>query len=177
VCGTQKAFGGTKTVPHKIAFVGKIGTGKTTLADYLTKTYGFKKVSFADAIKEIATLYFGMTTKDRSLLQTIGTKMREVNPDVWVRIVMTKLDYGPYLHVVIDDCRFLNEAKALKERGFVLVRLVGKHKEVTPEQSQHLSETEQDKILADYTLDTTKPLEETYRELDEIVKRKWNIVG
>ena len=165
-------------MPIRIAFVGKIGTGKTTLAEYLNHQYGCKKLSFADAVKDMATRYFGMTTKSRELLQILGTDVcRKIDPDVWVRLLMTKIDYGPYLHIVIDDCRFHNEAKALKVRNFTLIRLVGKHKETTPEQEQHLSETEQDKIIVDYTLDTTKPLEETYRELDEIVKRRWNVIG
>lgn len=61
----------------------------------------------------------------RKLLQLLGTEIgRELigYEDVWVDILREKargID-----NVVVDDCRFPNEAKALREEGFTLVRLL-----------------------------------------------------
>lgn len=156
----------------------KAGAGKTTLSEYLVKNYGFKKLSFADALKEIAVKYFGMTKKDRKLLQDLGAKMREINPDVWANIIKQKLEYGQLLHVVIDDCRYKNEAKMLKDFGFVLVRLVGRGYELPEGEACHQSETEMAEIFCDYELDNSGSLEESYKKLDDIIEsRSWTIVG
>ena len=165
---------------YKIAFVGKAGSGKTTLAEYLVKKHGFRKFSFADAVKEIAYKYFGMVKKDRDLLQAIGEKLREIDKDVWIKILLAKLDVADYVHAVVDDCRYLNEAKALRDRGFILIKLGGSHKTLTLQQRKHSSEREVDQIVENYFLDTNKPLEETYQELEEILKNtggRWKIVG
>ena len=51
-----------------IGFSGLAGSGKDTAADYLINTYGdcFRKLSFGDAVKDIAAVAFGW---DRKLLQ------------------------------------------------------------------------------------------------------------
>ena len=70
----------------KIAITGKMCSGKTTIANYLIeKNNQFVKISFADKVKEIATDLFNMKEKNRYLLQSIGTKMREIDEDVWAR--------------------------------------------------------------------------------------------
>lgn len=155
---------------HKIAFCGKAGSGKTALSSYLAETYGFKKMSFADAVKEIAYKYFGMRKKDRRLLQQIGQKMRAIDKNVWVNILVNKLEYGQHLNIVIDDVRFLNEAKALKDKDFIIIKLIGRKWDMEPEQMQDISETELEEIIPNYTLDTSKPIEETIKELEKIVK-------
>ena len=72
---------------NKIMLNGRGGAGKDIFADYLVDNYGFKKIAFADGIYEIAYKYFGMTIKDRDLLQKIGEKMREIDPLVWVNVL------------------------------------------------------------------------------------------
>jgi hypothetical protein len=43
-----------------VSIYGRIGAGKTTLADMLVSEYGFVKVSFADALRKITQLFFGI---------------------------------------------------------------------------------------------------------------------
>lgn len=104
----------------KIAIAGQICSGKSTLANYLIEKYPFLiKKSFAGKVKEIATDLFDMKEKDRNLLQSIGTSMRSINPDVWVNYII-KCDEK---HIIIDDLRYENEARILKDNNWYIIRL------------------------------------------------------
>ena len=108
----------------RIAVIGKICSGKTTLSNSLINEFGkqniiFSKKSFADNVYKIAYDVFNMKEKDRSLLQSIGTKMREIDPNVWVNLTLQNLKDN----VIIDDCRFSNEIQSLKKSGFILIKL------------------------------------------------------
>ena len=106
----------------KIAIAGRMASGKTTMANWLVDQQDYHKVSLAAKVKEIAHDLFGMEEKDRPLLQQIGMKMREIRPSVWIDYV---IDLGNHHeNIVIDDVRFINEAKALSEAGWKVVRLV-----------------------------------------------------
>lgn len=104
----------------KIAIAGKMCSGKTTLCNHIIKEYPHHiKKSIAGKVKEIATEMFGMKEKDRKLLQTIGTQFREIDNDVWIKYLINQnLD-----NVIIDDLRYENEAKLLKEDGWYIIRL------------------------------------------------------
>ena len=105
----------------KIAISGKICSGKSTLANILKKKYGGDIISFADKIKEIAIELFGMKLKDRKLLIDIGTKMKEINENVWINYCINKS--RQLENIFIDDLRFSNEWVKLKDEGFILIRL------------------------------------------------------
>ena len=153
----------------KICFVGKAGSGKSTLADFMKKEYRFKDLHFAMPVKEIAYKYFDATEKNRELLQKIGGLMRTINPLVWVNCMKRSIETSPHFMLVIDDCRYINEAKMLKELGFTLIKLEGRQWELPEKQANDASETELEKIMADYILDTSKPLETTQKELMDII--------
>jgi len=98
-----------------------MASGKTTMADWLVTQQGYKKASLAGKVKEIARDLFRMKEKDRPLLQKIGMKMREVRASVWIDYIIGIGDR--YEDIVIDDVRFVNEAKALHEAGWTVIRL------------------------------------------------------
>jgi hypothetical protein len=146
----------------RIAFVGKMGSGKTTLAKYISLEYGFTAISFASKIKELAVTLFGMDLekKDRTLLQAIGQKMREIDPAVWPKCLMKQVKeyYPPAVRFVIDDCRFLNEAELLVDSGFTLIGIVRDETErinflkshygdITEAQLKHSTESEIDPVI------------------------------
>lgn len=129
-----------------IAFSGKSGHGKSTLADMLVKRLGATKLSFAQLLREDAVvagypeelLYKKPTdTIVRSYLIAAGKLRRLVDPDYYVRGLCTKIisfvehsDFPPNL-VVVDDMRYENEAEILTalmwgDYGIpvILVRLV-----------------------------------------------------
>lgn len=160
----------------KIAICGKAGSGKSTMANYLIENFGFVKYSFAAAVKEIGRDLFGMTTKDRSLLQHIGAKMREIDQAVWIRYICNKIMADGFPDVVVDDLRYKNEELFLRGMDFVIIKLVGdpigRQKAMTPAQRNHPSELEIDTIVPDYVIDTENPLEENYKELVRIIMIK-----
>ena len=108
----------------KIAIIGKMGSGKSTLADKIITYFSEKniilnKIAFADKVYEIARNLFGMKEKDRKLLQSIGTKMREIDSNVWVNATLNNLKQN----VILEDGRYENEISELKKRGFYCIKL------------------------------------------------------
>jgi cytidylate kinase len=130
-----------------IGISGKIGSGKSTSADFLEKELISKglrcqQLSFATRLKEtIATLcdtsnevqftQDGKNTVDPilgktygELQQTLGEGLRNLlGWDIWIKLA---LDPQRDLDVVIiPDCRYKNEAQAIRSRGGLLVRING----------------------------------------------------
>ena len=106
----------------KIAICGKMASGKTTVADHLSLD-GFRIVSMAGEVKRVGRELFGMKIgeKNRPLLQQIGMKMREIRESVWLDCLIRESE--KHEMVVCDDVRFINEAKTLKEHGWILIKL------------------------------------------------------
>ena len=126
---------------ERVAICGVMASGKTHLADVLVQEKGFAKFSLATGVKNLARDVFLMEDKDRKLLQQIGMKMREIQPKVWISLLMRRVgeysnalktagsaEQGPNPHtrelrIVVDDCRFMNEVIAFKEAGYTLIRI------------------------------------------------------
>jgi len=136
-----------------IGIVGLIGAGKDTVADYLVNFHQFRRESFANSLKDAVSQVFGWPrdllegrtkesrdwreTKDewwserlgrdvtpRWVLQYWGTEVirKGFHDDMWVasleyRLLNTKND------IVITDCRFPNEIKAIRAAGGKVVRV------------------------------------------------------
>lgn len=108
--------------PIKIAFSGKMYSGKTTCSNILKQMYPDAFItSFSARLKELATELFDMQTKDRNLLITLGEKMREIDEDVWVKQALKACN--KYDISIIDDVRHLNEYTILKQNGWKIIRL------------------------------------------------------
>lgn len=125
-----------------ILFGGRFTAGKTTACKFFTQNpdkFGdFKEVNFADKLKEVAIDLFGMTKKDRTLLQKLGTEaMRSIDPDVWAKYVFNRTipkeeaifenqgsyikKHSEYLNFVIGDGRYENELEYGKRAGAITV--------------------------------------------------------
>ena len=110
----------------KIAFGGRMGTGKDTAVSYLLKNFGGEQISFATPIYDI--LHYAQKRcgfppeKDRKFLQYIGADWARIKDDnVWIRLA---LDAVPQKgNVFISDLRFMNEFRALKNSGWTCVLL------------------------------------------------------
>ncbi len=108
----------------KIAVTGKMCSGKTTLCNYLCQIEPrFQIFSFGKKVKQVATDLFQMDplVKDRSLLTNLATKMREIEPDVWVNYVIRQCKDVDYC--LVDDLRYQNEYEALIKNGFQIIQL------------------------------------------------------
>lgn len=116
----------------KIAISGKMYSGKSTAARYIEEQYGARVISFARELKERLasigvhreTLYSTKPEKVRKLMQLYGQVMRDQDPNIWVKLALLDIIENPAEIVVIDDLRFTNEARMLREAGFKLIRVV-----------------------------------------------------
>jgi len=136
-----------------IGFVGFIGSGKDTAADYLVNFHEFRRDSFANTLKDAVSAVFGWDrvllegrTKQardwreqrdewwsqrlgrditpRWVLQYWGTEVcrQGFHDDIWIASLENKLR-NTSDDVVITDCRFPNEIKAIKAAGGLVVRI------------------------------------------------------
>jgi dephospho-CoA kinase len=131
-----------------IVLVGKKGSGKDTVADHLTKSYGFERIAFADNVRRAVSLIYdlpferlkGLTAEDRKwreeplgvlggktprrALQLVGTEIgRLINKNTWVEKTWKEIENSKTEFWVITDCRFINEVKYSKSRGAYIVYL------------------------------------------------------
>jgi len=136
-----------------IGIVGFIGSGKDTVADYLVNFHGYKRESFANSLKDAVAQVFGWDremlegrskqsrdwreTRDewwsdrlrqeitpRWVLQYWGTEVvrKGFNDDMWVASLENRLRKSTD-DIVITDCRFPNEIKAIRNAGGRVVRI------------------------------------------------------
>ena len=109
----------------KIACLGKMCSGKTTLSNHLLEIEPRLQVfSFGKKVKEVAADLFDMDplVKDRTLLTAIGHHMRIIDPDVWVNYVAKQSDGLDFC--LIDDLRYQNEYDALANKGWIFIQLM-----------------------------------------------------
>ena len=110
----------------------------------------------------------------RALMVNYGTEVRRGDKDgYWVDEYKDGVEYLATLgvdRIVTDDCRFINEAKAIKElkdNGGILIRII--RTDITTG-GDHSSETEQLQIEADYTIEVGPgEQEKLYAGLDKII--------
>lgn len=104
---------------------------------------------------------YPMTVRD--MLQKIGTEAMRNNlhQDVWVNALMIDYVRGSQLETlpnwVITDCRFLNEAAAIKRKKGIIVRV---ERPNIMTNDMHQSEIELDRYDFDYVIQNDGTLEE-----------------
>lgn len=148
-----------------IGLTGMAGSGKSTVARHLVDRWGAQVKKFAGPLKDMMRA-LGLTEAEiegdrkelpsdllcgatpRHAMQTIGTEWGRVliHPDLWVRAWERRVS-GEGLFVA-DDCRFVNEAEAIRRLGGTVVR-VWRTGQVT---GDHASETGQSLIRPDHIL-------------------------
>jgi hypothetical protein len=137
-----------------IGICGLIGAGKDTIADYLVNIHEFRRESFAGTLKDAVAAVFGWdrvmlegrTRASRAwreqpdawwsarlgreitprwVLQHWGTEVcrRAFHDDVWIASLENKLR-NTMDSVVISDCRFPNEIRAIRNQGGIVVRVM-----------------------------------------------------
>ena len=127
-----------------IAISGKMGSGKTTLAESLVEKYAGVHLKFADplyrmheAIRNILDDYgYIMKPKDGKLLQLLGTEWgREtLGQNIWADLtenrIKQEIDDSEELEqeafIVVDDLRFDNELnlfKSIQDPRFKIIKI------------------------------------------------------
>ena len=126
-----------KELPYqKIAVVGGLRSGKSTVRDILVREFGFEAVSFGAMLKEIYADTFrhvrDVEVKDVEALVAFGQACRAIDEDVWVSHVNNLLEtrewelvngYKSFSGIVIDDLRQPNEYQWAKDNGFKIIRI------------------------------------------------------
>ena len=103
----------------------------------------------------------------RRILQEFGQGLREkVDESLWVDACLARIRAtdGP---VVVTDVRYPNEVRALKDLGFVLVKVT--RPSVLDPSETHSSEVLTDDLPADYVVENEGPLVALYAFLDGVV--------
>lgn len=130
-----------------------------------------------------------ITTKltPRTILQKIGTDCMRNNlhPNTWINALFADykeqhfrtvkdingivIDHTAILpNWIITDCRFLNEAKSIKKRGGIIIKLTRN----SSSEDNHCSEKEVELIEANYIIDNNnQKLEETLKEVQSVLKK------
>lgn len=100
----------------------------------------------------------------RAFLQHFGSEiMRNINNDIWIDCALQNCPKN----AIISDCRFPNEAKAVKAKGGIVIKVV--RPDVNASDS-HQSETSIDEIKADYVLWNDTTLENLVLNIDSLVR-------
>lgn len=186
ICG--KAKSGKNTVAKMI---------KKSLSKHESISCSY--IAFADPVKEIARIMFpnipekhltGSSEyrnsvipgafKDklpltiRQLLIDIGTGLgREYKSDIWLDVFdnnLLKLESKRHNMIILTDCRFINEHRHVKDKGFFNLKILRDHSS----NINHVSETEQDGIPDsefDYIINNNGSLEDLKKEVEVVVNK------
>lgn len=136
-----------KANPPVIGLCGYARVGKDTAGEILVKQYGYKRIAFADKLREMATMLnplirngdevktynewvnlLGYDTAKMTLvgfrpfLVSLGESVRNVlGESTWINAVIPLNYNGPSL--VITDVRYKNEADRVKMLGGIVIRI------------------------------------------------------
>lgn len=181
-----------------IGLVGRAGSGKTTVANILSREREFAILPFASPIKAMLKVGLGLTESDlngkskelpcdklmgsspRYALQTLGTEWGRghIHPDVWVQAWYSMWDKYGRLPTVADDVRFPNEIDLIRSAGGKIVQVeVGNFPRIHPVADEdHPSEHMWRLREPDYTIINSSALEgleeKVLRCIDEIIKEE-----
>jgi hypothetical protein len=165
----------------------------SNLSQWIENDSNFQIKKFAYKLKQLCAILIDCKPEDfedddfkkvhRKLLQDVGMKMRELDENIWINALFseysainpenrsyngTVLDYidCEYPNWIITDLRFLNEAKSIKDRGGIIVRVIRddiKH--------DHKSETELEMINYDFLISNLSDIDSLYSDVCELMKK------
>ena len=166
-----------------IGLAGKAGSGKDTAADILCEYYGFKKLAFAEGLKTmLASVGFQEPTREnkekqitgfafsyRKAAQALGTEWgREVDPDIWVKLLEKKLLALGEGNFVISDVRFKNEVRLVQKLGGQIFEIQGRQVDLGG-RSKHASETGLAEKDIDLVIQNDGSIEQLKRKLRSVL--------
>ena len=130
-----------------IGIAGLIGSGKDTVANHLINSHSFRRIKFADKLKDgVAAIFewprellegdtdesrkwretpdafwtkeLGEEITPRYVLQKFGTEVRDgFHVHTWTILLKKTILQNPHIDYVIPDVRFPHEDKIIKELG------------------------------------------------------------
>jgi hypothetical protein len=182
----------------KLAIAGELGSGKTTLANYIEKEYHMTPFAFADELKKgfhYAYPHIPKDPKPRRGYQLYGQLMRCVyGEDYWINICLDEIDRcrkaaigynfreaDPNFAPLITDARQPNEFERLKKEGYKIIKVIAPQElrvkraiergdNFTEADLNHESEIHISQMDADFTIFNEGSLEELYASFDRTLE-------
>ena len=171
-----------------IALCGAAGSGKNAVATILRRQHGFGVLAFADPIYDAVAAITGMRRREledraikervipwlgkspRELLQTLGTEWgrNTVREDIWIQRAMQAARH--YSRVAICDCRFANEAEAVRRAGGFVWQVRRRAGGLSGSTARHASEAGVPERLIDLRIDN----DGTLGDLEMAVDAAWH---
>jgi hypothetical protein len=170
---------------HLVGIIGKKGSGKSECSKVLCEKYNFQRISFADKLKQTVSYLFDIplnflydpklkeTYDDRwektyrEIMQLFGTEVgRCIYDNIWIYHTEKQILQFSQMKFVIDDVRFKNEAKLIKNYNGLLLRII--RPTMKGEVDFHKSETEQDEIEVDTTILNNSSKEDLYNTVNQV---------
>lgn len=180
-------------LPQIIGITGRKFNGKDTLGNYLVNNFSYKKLSYADPIKDITRILFGFNeeqlygslketiddnwnTTPRNIMQFLGTEifrkqMNQVIPnigeDFWIKYLEVKmtnlLKENPNQKFVICDVRFPNEVESIKKLGGTVIRV---KRELSTNNDLHESEKYIESLDVDFEIINNTTIEQLHKNFE-----------
>lgn len=174
----------------KIAFVGKMRSGKDTAGHYVISKHWAMQLAFGDEIRQVIKTYFPHLlkgNKPRKVFQKIGQLFREIDKNVWVNRLhktYTVCQERGIEDFVITDVRQPNEVEYLKSQGFLIVkveteeelrleRIKASGDDFSLEDLNHETELAVDSLPYDYLITNNTTLEDLYKQIDFILQEEF----
>ena len=155
--------------------------GKSTARKIIDVNKFIYSCSFAAPIKEMVltlkALYgddvinnyeLGLSARDFNI--AIGQGLKQLDRDIWVRIMYKYIETHSNALIVIDDLRFPNEYAMLKDIDAKIVRVTNSEREIIKTETEGLLEG----FEFDYELINCKRSLEEYRtQIDKMMRELW----
>ena len=172
-----------------IGLVGKKGSGKDTMADFLVENYHFKQYAYAEPLKKLCQDLFCLTDAQvnchalketiderwnkspRQILQQVGTDLfrKHYDENIWVKILKEKLKMeSKDQNIVVSDIRHQNELDTVTEfKNFVIFRIVRPgHDASDPHSTENNTLTYENMI----TIDNNGSIQEFHEKIKKELK-------
>lgn len=160
-----------------IALTGKAGSGKSEVASYLVYGHGFELVKFSGPLKAMLEGFYmslGMDEHEiydriegdlkekgddflggaspRFAMQTLGTEWGRhlMGQDFWIDAAEAKIKASKSQYIVVDDCRFTNEAHTIRRLGGEVIQITSNRER--RKASTHVSDSGLHPDLIDHTI-------------------------
>lgn len=187
----------THQLPAVIGITGRKYNGKDTVGNWLGLHHGYKRIAFADALKDACRCIFGFTDEQlygslketpdafwkaspRTILQYVGTNLLRdqlaqiiphIGNDIWVNVVMKQMldawKTNPEQKFVITDVRFENEVKLISDLGGIMIRV--KRDAINTTVDMHISELNIEKLKVDHEILNDGTVADLYEKIKSIV--------
>ena len=167
-----------------VGLSGYARSGKDTVAKILVEQHGFVHAAFADALKRILLCLDPLIAvhirlgdieggieaakeypEVRQLLQRLGQEAGRsvLGEDIWVRTLFERCP----ARMVVSDCRYPNEAAAIRSRGGLVLRV---ERPGCGPINSHGSETALDGFDFDAVIDNDGSIEDLVAKLDTVLR-------